>query len=73
MEKAVAGKTTVGRFEKEILLEGDNLNNLDEILKQWTEKVEIYVKRPVGRPGKQPVIKYVSFQYRAAAQVPFLS
>ena len=32
LAKAGAGETTVGRFEKEILLEGDNLNNLDEIL-----------------------------------------
>lgn len=30
-----------------------------------SEKVEEYVKRPVGRPGKKPVIKYLSFQYRA--------
>ena len=40
LEKAGVGETTVGRFEKEILLEGDNLNNLDEILKKWTEKVD---------------------------------
>jgi len=40
LAKAGAGETTVGRFEKEILLGGDNLGNLDEILKQWTEKVD---------------------------------
>jgi len=40
LAKTGAGETTVCRFEKEILLEGDNLNNLDEILKQWTEKVD---------------------------------
>ena len=40
LAKTGAGETTVGRFEKEILLEGDNLNNLDEILKRWTEKVD---------------------------------
>ena len=40
LAKTGAGETTVGRFEKEILLEGDNLDNLDEILKQWTEKVD---------------------------------
>lgn len=40
LEKAGAGETTVGRFEKEILLEGDNLFNLDEIIKQWIEKID---------------------------------
>ena len=40
LEKAGAGETTIGRFEKEILLEGDNLSNLDEILKRWTLKVD---------------------------------
>jgi hypothetical protein len=39
LEKAEAGETTVGRFEKEILLEGDNLSNLDEIIKIWIEKI----------------------------------
>ena len=38
LAKAGAGETTVGRFEKEILLEGDNPGNLDEILKQWTKE-----------------------------------
>jgi len=41
LEKAGAGETTVGRFEKEILLEGDNLDNLDEIIKRWTEKIDL--------------------------------
>jgi hypothetical protein len=40
LEKTGAGETTVGRFEKEILLEGDNLNNLDEILLRWIEKID---------------------------------
>ncbi|MEW6040987.1 MAG: transposase [Elusimicrobiota bacterium] len=30
-----------------------------------SEKVEGYAKRPAGRPGNKPVIKYLSFQYRA--------
>ena len=30
-----------------------------------SEKVEEYTKRPVGRPGNKPVIKFLSFQYRA--------
>jgi len=34
---------------------------------QLTKKVEEYTKRPVGRPGKKPVIKYVSFQYSAGS------
>ena len=33
--------------------------------KKLAEKIEEYTKRPVGRPGKKPVIKYVSFQYCA--------
>jgi hypothetical protein len=40
LEKAGAGETTVGRFEKEILLEEDNRTGLDEILKKWTEKID---------------------------------
>ena len=40
LEKSGAGETTVGRFEKEILLEGDNLGKLDEILKRWIEKID---------------------------------
>jgi len=40
LEKTGAGETTVGRFEKEILLEGDNLQQLDEILKRWIEKID---------------------------------
>ncbi len=40
LERAGAGETTVGRFEKEILLEEDNRTGLDEILKKWTEKID---------------------------------
>ena len=40
LEKAGAGETTVGRFEKEILLEGNNLEQMDEILKRWIEKID---------------------------------
>ncbi len=40
LEKAGAGETTAGRFEKEILLEEDNRTGLDEILKKWTEKID---------------------------------
>ena len=40
LEKAGAGETTVGRFEKEILLERDNLGKLDEIMKKWIEKID---------------------------------
>ena len=35
--------------------------------KKLAELAAPYAKRSVGRPGKQPVVKYVSFQYRAAA------
>ncbi|OQA67648.1 MAG: Transposase DDE domain protein [Candidatus Diapherotrites archaeon ADurb.Bin253] len=35
-----AGETTVGRFEKEILLGGDNLRNLGGISMQWAEKMD---------------------------------
>ncbi len=38
--KAGAGETTIGRFEKEILLEGDNLGKLDEIVERWIEKID---------------------------------
>jgi len=40
LEKAGAGETTVGRFEKEILLEGNNLGKLDEIIEKWIEKID---------------------------------
>jgi len=40
LEKTGAGETTVGRFEREILLEGDNLEQMDEILKRWIEKID---------------------------------
>jgi hypothetical protein len=40
LEKAGAGETTIGRFEKEILLGGNNLNNLDEITMKWIEKID---------------------------------
>ena len=40
LEKAGAGETTVGRFEKEILLEGNNLSKLDEIIMKWIEKID---------------------------------
>ena len=32
-----------------------------------SEKVEECTKRPVGRPGKKPLIKYLSFHYQAAS------
>jgi len=35
--------------------------------KKLAELVALYTKRSVGRPGKQPVIKYVSFQYCAGS------
>lgn len=35
-----AGETTIERFEKEILLDGDNLGKLDELTMQWIEKVD---------------------------------
>jgi len=40
LEKTGAGETTVGRFEKEILLEGDNTNKLDGIIMKWIEKID---------------------------------
>jgi len=40
LEKAGAGETTVGRFEKEILLEATNSGNLDEIIMKWIEKID---------------------------------
>jgi hypothetical protein len=40
LERAGAGETTIGRFEKEILLGGNNLNNLDEITTKWIEKID---------------------------------
>jgi hypothetical protein len=40
LARAGAGETTVGRFEKEILLEGDNLHNLEGISMQWAEKMD---------------------------------
>jgi len=40
LEKTAAGETTVDRFEKEMLLEGDNLEQMDEILKRWIEKID---------------------------------
>ncbi len=36
--------------------------------KKLAEKLEKYTRRPAGRPGKDPVIKYVSFRYRAGKQ-----
>jgi len=42
LERAGAGETTVGRFEKEILLEGNNLKNLDEITMKWIEKIDSF-------------------------------
>jgi hypothetical protein len=32
LEKAGAGETTIGRFEKEILQEGNNLSKMDELI-----------------------------------------
>jgi len=29
--------------------------------------VEQYTKRPVGRPGRKPIMKYISFQYRGGS------
>ena len=40
LAKSAAGETTVGRFEKEILLEGDNLRNLEGISMRWAEKMD---------------------------------
>ena len=40
LEKAGAGETTVGRFEKEILLEGNNTSKLDGIIMKWIEKID---------------------------------
>jgi len=40
LEKAGAGETTVGRFEKEILLEGNNPGKLDGIIMKWIEKID---------------------------------
>ena len=40
LEKAGAGETTIGRFEKEILLDGNNLNKMDEIIMKWIEKID---------------------------------
>ena len=40
MEKAGAGETTMGRFEKEILLEGNNLGKMDELTMKWIEKID---------------------------------
>ena len=41
LAKSGAGETTVGRFEKEILLEGDNLRNLEGISMRWAEKMDV--------------------------------
>ena len=41
LEKAGAGETTVGRFEKEILLEGNNTDKLDGIIMRWIEKIDL--------------------------------
>ena len=40
IEKTGAGETTVGRFEKEILLEGNNTNKLYGIIMKWIEKID---------------------------------
>ena len=40
LEKAGARETTVGRFEKEILLEGNNSGKLDGIIMKWIEKID---------------------------------
>jgi hypothetical protein len=40
LEKSGAGETTVGRFEKEILLEGNNLSKMDEIIMEWIQKID---------------------------------
>ena len=40
LEKAGAGETTVGRFEKEILPEGNNAGKLDGIIMKWIEKID---------------------------------
>ena len=41
LAKSGAGETTVGRFEKEVLLEGDNLRNLEGISMRWAEKMDV--------------------------------
>ena len=40
LERAGAGETTIGRFEKEILLEGDNLGKMNELTMQWIKKAD---------------------------------
>ena len=40
LERSGAGETTVGRFEKETLLERDNHGKLDEITMKWIEKID---------------------------------
>lgn len=45
LERAGAGETTIGRFEKEILREGNNLSKMDELIMKWLEKIDA-VRRP---------------------------
>jgi hypothetical protein len=40
LEKGGSAEKTVGRFETEILTEGNNLDRMDEMLFKWTEKVD---------------------------------
>ncbi len=40
LEKGGAAEKTVGRFETEILTEGNNLNRMDKMLFKWIEKVD---------------------------------
>ena len=40
MEKGGGSENTIGRFEKELLTEGDNLEKIDEMLMKWIEKAD---------------------------------
>ncbi len=40
MEKGGSSENTIGRFEKEILTEEDNLIEMDELIIKWIEKAD---------------------------------